>query len=525
MPSVPELQAHVDNVLGNDVEMLVRQLVRQPADTRGWYALFKACYHLGDVTPALSLALDWIPRTLDVERVFHPIGRLLHVNGLHDAAVAIYEKILSCDPDARQTHSDLLIHKQLCGMDEADAFAELDRWNDRFVKPLLRSSTPAMTPRDPDRPIRIGFVSNDFGGDHSLNSAMAPWFLNKAERHDTYFFYSNRPDDGADHKLFVDAADFFVNISGLSDAAVDRRMREDCIDILVDMVGHMDNSRLLAYARKPSPIIVSWIGIGIPTGVEAVDYFFADDIRVPRVSCGRYKEKVVYFPGTAMAWCPPASAPTVGPVPSVGSGCATFGNLSRVVKIQRETVALWARVLDRVPGSSFLLKDSRIVGQNQRRLSALFGEFGIPLERLIYRTGSSQREHLATYNEIDIVLDCFPQQGGVSSLEALWMGVPVVSYCHPVMPAGRVGRFILENIGLPALAVDAQDAYVDIAAFLARQPEKLSALRGSLRQRMQRSAICNVEAFQRHVDLAFRTIWRRYCNGEPAVSFTVGANA
>jgi len=486
-----------------------------------WLKLFKICHHAGDVSPAVELALEWIPKIPSADSVFHVIGRVLHVNGRHDAAIAIYEQILSCDPNARQTHSELLVHKQLAGFDEDDALEEFDRWNEQFVRLILASTEPATTSRDRERPLRIGFVSNDFGGDHSLNTAMAPWFLHKEKRRNSYFFYSNHPDRGSIHRLFLDTSDTLVDIHGLSDAELDQKIRDDRIDILVDMIGHSDHNRLLTYARKPAPIIVSWIGVGIPTGIEAVDYFLADSIRVPTASAAAYREKVVYLPGTAMAWCPPRATPPIGDLPLLRNQRITFGNLSRFVKIQRETVALWARVLDRVPGSVFLLKDHRLVGANLQHILALFGEVGIGPERLICQSGSGQHEHMASYNEIDIVLDCFPQQGGISSLEAIWMGVPVVSYCYSIKPAGRVGKFIAETIGLSGLSADTQDSYVETAVFLAGQTDKLLALRAGLRSRLLRSAICDIAAFQSHVESAFQTMWMRYCDNLPAKSFAV----
>jgi predicted O-linked N-acetylglucosamine transferase (SPINDLY family) len=505
-------------------EAQVRQVTERPDELRRWYELFKICHQADEIPYAISLALEWMPRIRNVESVFLPIGTILHMNAMHDAAVTIYENILRCDPNARQTHSELLVHKQLSGLDEEDALMEFVRWNAQFVKPIAQAATRARTPRDPDRPLRIGFVSNDFGGDHSLNTAMAPWFLHKEHGLNTYLFYSNRPDDGADHKLFVDAADSFINIYGQSDEEVDRRIRSDEVDILVDMIGHSGNNRLLTYARMPAPIIVSWIGIGIPTGVETVDYFLADEIRVPRSSIGRYREKVVYLPGTAMAWCPPASASSVTPLPMLRNGHVVFGNLTRVVKIQRETVDLWAQVLRRVPESKFLMKDIKLIGHNERRIRSQFAAAGISSDRVICLAGTGQRDHLTVYNDIDIVLDCFPQQGGVSSLEAMWMGVPVVSYCHSIKPAGRVGRFLLENVGLSALATEHAVSYADIAVFLAGQREKLAAIRAGLRRRLAQSPLCDVPGFQRHVNAAFRIMWRRYCSGDAPASFTVQAN-
>ena len=151
----------------------------------------------------------------------------------------------------------------------------------------------------------------------------------------------------------------------------------------------------------------------------------------------------------------------------------------------------------------------------------MFAECGIGQERLILKGGSNQVAHLATYNEIDVALDCHPQNGGISTLEALWMGCPVVSYGDSLRPSGRVGRYILENIGLPALVAATEDEFVDLAVGLAQNPDLLISLRQSLRQSVARSPLCDVRMFQRHVAAAFRHMWKRYCDGLPPESFTV----
>lgn len=496
---------------------------RTPGHWKWWCALFLAYERTGDVSEALSSALRTISNISKPEEMFLPVGRMLHMNGMHDAAVAIYEKILVHQPDARLTHGELLVHYQLYGRDD-DARREAERWNDRFILPLSNNCTRATTLPEIGRPLRIGFVSNDFAGDHSLNTVMAPWFGPKEHRSDEYFLYSNQRHLTLPHGLFLDAAAAFVAVKDFSDEDLDARIRQDGIDILVDMISHGEHNRLLTYARKPAPIIVSWIGTGIPTGVATVDYILADKGLVPSETIARYREKVVHLPQAAMVWCPPKAAPPIGPAPSSKRGYVVFGNLTRVVKFQRETIELWARVLHRVPGSKLMLKDRRLQGENARRILSMFERCAIEPRRLILKQGSSHMEHLATYNEIDIVLDCFPQNGGVSSLEAVWMGVPVLSICHPTKPSGRVGRYILESVGLPALVTATEDEFVGLAEQLARNPDLLAPLRGKLRRSLARSPLCDAEAFQRNIAAAFRHMWKRYCSNQKPESFTVEAS-
>ena len=497
-------------------------LRHDPYNLTGWIALFKASIYVGDISEALCLARALMPKVSNPADLFLHVGRLLQGHGLHEAAVDIYERILACQPDARQVCSELLIHKQIFENDDDDLDRAYRSWNGRFVVPLLKGCKPAVTSPDIDRPLRIGFVSNDFGGNHSLNAVMAPWFLFRERRSNFYSFYSNGPRNVTVHKLFAEAGDVFTDVSTLSDEELASKIRSDRIDILVDMIGHAARNRLLVYARKPTPIIVSWVAVGMPTGIEAVDYFLADEYRVPRESVTRYCEKIAYLPHTAMVWCPPKSAPAIEPEGSLRRNRIVFGNLARIVKFREETIELWARVLHRVPDSMFMFKDSHLVGGNVSRILTMFQNHGIGPERFIFRTQTNQAEHLATYNEVDIVLDSYPEPGGISSLEALWMGVPIVPYCHSKRPSGRVGRNFLENLGLPAMVADTQDMYVDLAETLAQNRERLVLFRRALRQRMARSPLCDVAMFQRNVTLAFSHMWKRHCGNLPPETFTVG---
>ena len=502
------------------VEELGALLEQDPRSQECWKLLFSACLRLGDFSTALSYVRGLAPRLAFPEDVLFPFGSALQEIGLHDAAAEVLEIIVEQQPDARDAHSKLLINKHLYGDDE-DAFRESRRWNDRHIAPLSRHSRAAATSREADRPLRIGFVSNDFAGNESLTSVLAPWFLFKENRRDTYILYSNRKRTSPPHQLFLNGADDFIEVGNVDDEMLDQRIRKDRIDILVDFISHSEHNRLLTYARKPAPIIVSWVGLGVPTDIEAIDYFIADELLVPRDSIGHYREKIAYVPKAGMVWCPPRLAPPVGPMPSLKSGRVVFGNLTRVAKLLPETIRLWSTVLQRVPNSFLLLKDRRLFDMTGRHILATFDACGIGQEQLILRGGSDQIGHMETYSEIDFVLDCFPQNGGVSSLEAIWMGVPVISLFHATKPSARVGRMILENLVLPSLAVGSEEDYVALACMLAEIPSRFAPLRQQFRQRMGASPLCDVATFQHSIALLFRQIWKRYCDNLPPESLAV----
>lgn len=485
-----------------------------------WIRYLMAAAILEDLESAVGTVLDCVSLVPEPEPVFLTIARILHYNGHVSLASDIYKEILKCDPYAKQTHSELLIHKFIHDFSDEEAFQESNRWNDMFIRPLVDIGPPAETDKDPDRRLRIGFVSIDFGSDHSLNRAMAPWFTYRNPIAHEYICYSNGPATDRVHPVFWENSDEFSNVSNLSDRELSDRIRADRIDILVDMTGHMDGNRLVSYAPKPAPIIVSWVGIGLATGVEVIDYFLADEYRVPSDTTDKYREKVVHLPDTGMPWSAPKSAPDIAPPPMLGKGTVAFGNLSRLVKFQPATIALWAEVLKAVPNSTFTFKNVKMAGKNISRLEAAFESDGVSKDRLNFLPWSDQVIHLEAYNDIDIVLDSFPEQGGISSLEASWMGVPVISYefskyrCH-------VGLWLSSLLGLSDLVAVEKQQFVEIARKLAGRPDLLVGLRKGLRAKLAKSAICDGAIFMRGVERAFSEMWCRYCADLPPIGFSV----
>lgn len=239
--------------------------------------------------------------------------------------------------------------------------------------------------------------------------------------------------------FFRNAADEFSNVFDLDEAELDARIRADEIDILIDFMRQMPGNRLMTYDRKPAPLILSWFGLGTATGIDAVDYFVADAAYVPPDSIENYVENIVFLDGLSIIWRPPAQCPEVAPAPCLLNGEIRFCNINRTVKLQERTLQLFAKVLAAVPNSTMTFKDTMIDDGARKWLSAPFLAAGIAAERLIFFGKTSHYDHLVTYNQTDIARDGFPQQGGISSLEALWMGNPVINYSESVRPAARAG--------------------------------------------------------------------------------------
>jgi predicted O-linked N-acetylglucosamine transferase (SPINDLY family) len=362
---------------------------------------------------------------------------------------------------------------------------------------------------DPERRLRIGYVSADFRH-HSAAVVFGPVILAHDRDAVEVVCYSGviEPDDAT--ARFRDAATLWRDTAGLSDDTLAARIRDDRIDVLVDLAGHSAGNRLLVFARKPAPIQVTAWGHAVGTGLDTMDYFFADRVVVPPEARGYFNEAVIDLP-SLVCYDPPREAPAITPLPALTRGFVTFGCLNRQSKVSPEAVRLWAAILGALPDSRLLMKDEAFNETATRaRLLAQLVSRGIDAGRVDFRGGSPRLEHMAVYGEVDLVLDPFPHGGGVSALEGLWMGVPMVTLLGERVPA-RMGASFLSTLGLAELVAPTPQRYIDIAVEHARSPERLAGIRAGLRARMAGSILCDHDAYCRSVEGAYRAMWKRWC--------------
>jgi len=296
---------------------------------------------------------------------------------------------------------------------------------------------------------------------------------------------------------------------GLDDEALAAQIRADQIDLLVDLTQHMAGNRLLVFARKPAPIQVSWLGYPASTGLAAIDYRMTDRFLDPEGAAWSKSVKALERLPDCWFCFHPGESPEPNTLPASQAGQITFGCLNNFSKINDSVLEVWARVLQAVPGSRLLLHCP--AGATQARFRAWFESRGVAADRLelVPRT-NTRMEYLQAYQRIDIVLDTFPYNGGTTTCEALWMGVPVVSLAGP-KGVSRLGLSILSNLGLPELVAFFADDYVGIAAQLAQNLPRLEQWRATLRSRMQASPLMDAPRFARNMEGAFRRMWGRWC--------------
>lgn len=440
------------------------------------------------------------------------LAHALEKQGEVGEAIACYRRALELDTGFALAHSNLLLclHYQP-ELDRDEIYAEHRRWAARHVPPVAMLRRHDNEP-DPDRPLRIGYLSPDFRT-HAVAYFIEPVLACHDRRSFRVICYSNVTRADATTARLRSLADEWVEIHEMGDEAAAGLIRAGGVDILVDLAGHTAGGRLGIAARKPAPVIVNWLGYPDTTGLETVDYRITDEMADPPGEADRYyTEELVRVPVPFLCYRPAEDAPEVGPLPAPGRGAVTFGGFHNLAKINRRVASCWGAILRRVPGSRLLLKTAALDDAGAReRLARLLAESGVPLERVEMRGHSrGLSDHLARYGEVDLALDTFPYAGTTTTCEALWMGVPVVTLAGRAH-VSRTGLSILKAVGLEELAASKEEEYVEIAASLAGDLEKLAELRAGMRQRLRGSRLLRAGEFVRDLEQAYRGMWKRWC--------------
>ncbi len=430
-----------------------------------------------------------------------------------DDAVASFRRALEIDPDSTAVRSSLLsLQHYIAGNSAASLLAEARQFGD-LVARQARPRTEWSNPSDGERCLRVGLVSPDLQNHpvgHFLDGILAAMASSSAGRLEIIAYTTNSHSDEVTERIKA-SCHAWRSAVGVPDESLARRIYDDGIDILIDLSGHTVHNRLSLFAWKAAPVQVTWLGYFATTGVAAIDYLIADPWTLPESEEVNFTEKIWRLPETRLCFTPPKLYFPVTPLPALGNGHISFGSFQNPNKINDAVLALWARVLKAVPGSSMLLKTRQLDNPEIRqRVRDRFAAHGIGADRLKLDGFSSRTDYLATYQRVDIVLDSFPFPGGTTTAESLWMGVPVLTLAGTSF-LERQGLGLLMNAGLPDwIAVDADD-YVARAAAHAGDLPRLAALRMGLRQRVLNSPIFDAPRFAGHFEAALRGMWRTWC--------------
>jgi predicted O-linked N-acetylglucosamine transferase (SPINDLY family) len=443
----------------------------------------------------------------DYPEAHNNLGLAWQELGELDEAAACFQRALQAKPDYAGAANNALLCQQYRHDASPARLAEVHTaWNRRWAAPLAHLVRAHANRRDPDRPLRLGFLSADFCR-HPVGIFLVRTLeaLRAEACSSVCYFTGSRRDDLT--ARFQAAAGAWREVGGLGDEALAEQVRADGIDVFFDLAGHTAGNRLLVFARKPAPLQVTWIGYEGTTGLPAMDYILADGCQIRPEEERHYCEQVLRLAGRYVCYDPPAEAPAVSPLPAR----VTFGSFNNPAKITPQVIETWAQVLQRLDRARLVLKykglDDPAVA---RRFAESFARQGIDPSRLEFRGWSTYDEYLADYRHIDLALDPFPFSGSATTCEALWMGVPVVT-CPGATFASRHSAGHLSSIGLTqSIARDPRE-YVQRAVALAGDLSGLAALRARLRGQMAASPLCDGPRLARNLLALLRGAWREWC--------------
>ncbi len=454
----------------------------------------EACQRALEIDPNFSEALT-------------KLGEGLALQGDAEAAVSCYDRSLAIKPDDEITLSSRIFTLDFVAIGDFAAHqAARSVWWDRVGAKIAAQHPPRHDNEfDPNKRIVLGYVSADFRH-HSAAYAFRPVLENHDKTQFEVICYSSTPTEDAVTDSFRQVADRWRNALQWSDDRLADCIRADKVDILIDLSGHTDGNRLRVFARKPAPIQVTAWGHSTGTGLPTIDYLFSDPVAIPAEVRPLFAERVYDLPSVVIVEPPPAELRCPEP-PVTANGYLTYGVFNRVSKLSNAAIGIWARILHSDATSRLLIKHSLIDDASiQRMLLEKFSSRGIAPNRIRLLGSTSRAEHLATYRQVDICLDPFPHGGGVSTWEALYMGVPVVAKLGNGM-ASRLAGAILSSVGMTDWVAADDDEYVAIALRSTR--DRLRMLRRELPDLI--NTRCGPVAYTRAVEAAYQAMWKKRC--------------
>ena len=503
------------------VAVYLRALAREPDHLDAHSNLGVALQELGRLDEAAASYRRALEITPDAADVHSNLGNVLADLGKLDESMVSTRRALEIDLDCIDAHDNLLfIHNYIADQPAALLLAEAQRYGE-LVTRQARPMTAWPNSPDPDRCLRVGLVSGDLR-QHPVGNFLEGVLAALATQDATQlavFAYPTRTCVDATSERIKGSCHGWHSVVGISDPQLVERIRADGIDILIDLSGHTAHNRLPLFAWKPSPVQASWLGYFATTGVPAIDYLIADSWTLPASEEVSFTEHIWRLPETRLCFTPPTVDVPVSPLPALNNQYITFGCFNNLSKLNDAVVSLWAQILNQVPGSRLFLKTRQLSEFSVKQgITERFSVHGIAANRLVLEGPSSRVVYLAAHQRIDIALDPFPYPGGTTTVEALWMGVPVLTLTGERF-LSRQGVGLLMNAGLPEWVATDPDDYVARAVRHASDLQALSALRRQLRQQMLVSPIFDARRFAQHFEAALRGMWRKWCDQSSRAAF------
>jgi len=481
-----------------------------PRHADAWHGLGVLHRDLDNLDEAVVAWLKTVETEPNYPQAHFDIAAAIMTTGFATEAVARFRSAHELAPESAKIHSSLLMAMQYApDITRQDIADEHRRWGELHAS--AQAPRPAIADADPERRLKVGFVSSDFRF-HGSGFFFLPMLENLDRKAFEAVLYSDvaHPDEVTG--VFRDAADSWHEIHLLDDHQLAARIIEDGIDILIDMKGHNSGNRLSMFALRPAPVQASWFGYADTTGLKAMDYLIGDPVQIRPEDERHYVETIVRLPNDYICYRPTDYMPGVADTPALNNGHITFGCFNAARKISAAAIEAWCEIMNRVPGSRLILNTPELRYSTTRlRMAELLGLGGIGPERFDLLCGAPHPDFVAGYADIDIALDSFPYTGGLKTCEALWMGVPVVTLSGDRF-SGRHSAAHLSAAGLPELVTENVSAYVDKAIELSADSGALNGLRHAIRPKMAASPLTDCAAFADDFGDALRQIWRESCS-------------
>ena len=439
------------------------------------------------------------------------MGKVLMAKGQMAEATDYFQKAVSIGPDQITARGNLLMSILYQAKYTPTEVLEWHRAvSMRFEKPFENIQFSHTNIADPERRLKIGYVSADFN-----QHAVARFAELIIERHDRnqveVFCYCNSTRKDEVTERFSKASDHWRVVTEMSDALMAARVKADGIDILIDLSGHTSGNRLPAFAGKPAPIQITYLGYGATTGLAAMDYRLTHIDADPIESDAHNSEILYRLPRSLWCYRPSSSMPAVTALPALENGYVTFGVMNGFHKVSPQMIAVWAEILRLIPTARLVMVP--VPATAQQAIHEQFAALGITQDRIALHGRLSSDKFWDLCRQIDIALDPFPYNGGTTTCETFWLGVPLVTLTGQSF-VSRLGYTLLKSIGLPELAAKTEAEYVEISCFLARDLELMTVLRAGMRQRMAASPLCDEAGFVRSLEAAYRDMWRTWCSSK-----------
>lgn len=486
-----------------------------PRMVMSYVNLAKALHSLGRLKEAMDCCELALEMQNDAAEIWTCLGDVLRSANHLDQSIECYMKALqfSSDPSgyaSRMTFTGLLFslnyHPELDAESIYGAYRDFD---ERFCARFLPSKPTYNNLKDPNKKLKVGYVTQSF-----FHQACVFFLLPLLQAHDSneleLFAYTDLPKADEFTELYKNTVQHWVVTRGLSDEQLAQRIKDDGIDILVDVSGHTSENRLLTFAHKPAPVSLHWLEFGYTTGLKAIDYYLCDRATIPPGTEHLFSEKPWYLEGTSYVYRPNPNVGEINALPALSNGYITLGTLSRAIRLNHKVIRVWAEIMNRIPNSRLIVdsvdfKDPAA----EKELASRFSAFGISPDRLDIGFHSPAWD---TLRKMDIGLDCFPHNSGTTLFESLYLGIPYVTLAgRPSV--GRLGASVLEGLGRPEWIANTEDEYIQKVVELASKLDELSLLRQTIREEMKNSLLMDEIGFAKSVERAYRQMWQKFCEG------------